>query len=257
MSFAFITAPRPAAPPKRRKVFVTGAAGKIGSHFAQQSHDRYELTLMVHPQNRTQAIEPFGRIVTADLADLDHLKTLLAGQDTVVHLAADPRVDAPWDSVLANNIIGTYHLYEAARHAGCRRVIFASTIHAVEAYPPSLQIQPDHPVNPDSLYGVSKCFGEALGRYMSTQHGLSVIAIRIGHFRPPHKMPTDPAKRNTAVDYVSSRDLIQLIQRCIDDETLRFAIVHGLSHNRFNRLSIQETCDLLGYAPQDDLTTTA
>ena len=141
----------------------------------------------------------------------------------------------------------------AAKSAGCRRVIYASSIHAVSGYPPDVQVKTSEPVNPGDLYGVSKCFGEALGRYMAEQEGLSAIALRIGAFQPDASAKKE-AGINMLDAWVSQRDLNQLIERCIDDEKLKFAVFNGLSNNRFKRLDISDARELLGYAPQDDQT---
>src|SRR4051794_38051491 len=115
-------------PNKRRTVLVTGAAGHIGSYFAEHCHDRYELRLMVRgdeDRSKLDAIRKFGTIVAADLSELDKLKDLFGGVDTVLHLAASASPDSTWDQVLPNNIIGSYNVMVAAKHAGCRRVIYA------------------------------------------------------------------------------------------------------------------------------------
>jgi hypothetical protein len=138
--------------------------------------------------------------------------------------------------------------------AGVRRVIYASSIHAVSGYPPDVQVKTGEPVNPGDLYGVSKCFGEALGRYFAEQEGMSVIALRIGAFQPLNTA-AEPGSANLLDAFVSRRDLNQLIVRCVDDETLRFAIFHGLSNNRYKRLDLSDTCALVGYEPRDDLAT--
>jgi NAD(P)-dependent dehydrogenase (short-subunit alcohol dehydrogenase family) len=240
----------------RRKVLVTGAAGNIGSYFAEHNHERYDLRLMVRgwaDKKNVEAIRPFGEVVEAELSDLDRMKELCAGIDTVLHLAANPSASAMWDSVLPDNIIGTYHTFVAAKAAGCRRVIYASSIHAVSGYPPDVQVKTSEPVNPGDLYGVSKCFGEALARYMAEQEGLSSICIRIGGFQP-----LEYARQAHGIHmldaFVSHRDLNQLLQKCIDVENLRFAILHGLSDNRFKRLDISDARELVGYQPQDDAT---
>ena len=119
-----------------------------------------------------------------DLNDLEGLKTLFAGADTVVHLAGQAGPSTAWSALLEANITGTYHAFVAAKAAGCRRVIYASSIHAVSGYPADIQVKTNEPVNPGDLYGVSKCFGEALARYMAEQEGVSAIAIRIGAFQP-------------------------------------------------------------------------
>jgi UDP-glucose 4-epimerase len=235
----------------KRRVLVTGAAGRIGSYFAAHAHDRYQLRLMVRPGENAAHIAAYGEVVTADLADLPRLKEICAGVDTVLHLAGNPNPSATWEPLLATNIIGTYHAFVAAKAAGCRRVIHASSIHAVSGYARDRQVKTDDPVNPGDLYGVSKAFGEALARYMAEQEGLSAIAIRIGGFQSI-EAARDPSRLAGLDAFVSQRDLTQLITRCIDDERLQFAIFHGLSDNAFKRLDISDARELLGYAPEDD-----
>ena len=238
----------------RRRVLVTGAAGNIGSYFAEHAKDMYELRLMVQAMDeQAEAIQSYGDVVVGDLGDLERLKELCRGIDTVVHLAADPDPSATWSSLLSANIVGTYHIMVAAKAAGCRRLIYASSIHAVSGYPPDVQVKTSEPVNPGDLYGVTKCFGEALGRYMAEQEGLSVIALRIGAFQPTEKV-RDENMVSLHDAFVSRGDLHQLIVRCIEVENLRFAILHGLSNNRFKRLDISDARFLVGYDPQDDLT---
>ena len=238
--------------PDRRHVLVTGATGNIGSYFAEHAHEKYRLRLMVLEGEDTGEIEPYGDVVTGDIQNLDRMKELCRGVDTVVHLAADPDPSATWSSLLPLNIVGTYNTFVAARAAGCRRVIFASSIHAVSGHPPARQVRTNDPVNPADLYGVTKCFGEALGRYMAEQEGLSVIALRIGWFQP-HSSAQQASGIQMIDSWVSRRDLHQLIERSIDVENLQFAIFHGVSNNQFKRLDITDAQALLGYAPVDDL----
>ena len=239
--------------PGRRRVLVTGAAGRIGSYFAEHSRDRYELRLTdLSFGERGAALGAFGELLEGELHDLAFLKRACAGIDTVVHLAGNPGPSATWNEILETNIIGTYQACVAAKAAGCRRVVFASSIHAVSAYPPDVQVKTSEPSNPGDLYGVSKCFGESLGRYLSTQEGLSFIAVRIGAFQPL-STAQDPERLRYLDMFVSRRDIQQLLERCIDaPDSLRFAVFHGLSNNRFKRLDISDARELLGYAPQDD-----
>lgn len=238
----------------QRRVLVTGAAGRIGSYFAEHAPERYDLRLMVQEMDEdAEALKQFGEVVTGDLGNLDRLKELCDGVDTVVHLAADPSPSAVWQDLLDANIVGTYNICVAAKAAGCRRVIYASSIHAVSGYPADVQVKTSEPVNPGDLYGVTKCFGEAMGRYMAEQEGLSVIALRIGGFQSREAiLQQDDVALLDA--WVSQRDLQQLIERCIDVENLRFAVFHGLSNNRFKRLDISDARELVGYDPQDDFT---
>ena len=237
----------------RRRVLVTGAAGRIGAYFAEHSGEKYELRLLVRESNAPEALRAFGEVVTGELTALARLKEHCRDIDTVVHMAGEPDAGATWQGLLDANIVGTYNVFVAAKAAGCRRVIHASSIHAVSGYPPDIQVKTSDPVNPGDLYGVSKCFGEALARYMAEQEGLSAITLRIGAFQP-----LETARREDSVRlmdaFVSHRDLNQLIERCIDVENLQFAIFHGLSEGRFKRLDISDARELVGYDPQDDLT---
>lgn len=238
----------------RRKILVTGAAGRIGGYFAEHSHHKYDLRLMVRgDEEGIGKLKAFGEVIESDLSDLEKLKAACEGIDTVVHMAGDPDPSALWQELLDANIVGVYNICVAAKAAGCRRLIHASSIHAVSGYPPDVQVKTSEPVNPGDLYGVSKCFGEALGRYMAEKEGLSVISLRIGAFQP-----LEAAREKKGIGmldaFVSQRDLNQLIERCIDVENLQFAIFHGLSNNRFKRLDISDARELVGYDPVDDTT---
>jgi nucleoside-diphosphate-sugar epimerase len=233
----------------RRKVLVTGANGNIGKYFAQHSHHRYDLRLMVRTLEAGAGLGSQGEVIIGDLGDLETMKKACEGIDTVVHLAARASPISVWSALLESNIIGAYHTFAAAKASGCRRLVFASSIHAVSGYPRDVQGKATDPVNPGDLYGVTKCFGEALGRYMAEQEGLSVIVIRIGAFGAHPKSPKGVGSFDA---FISERDMNQLIERCIDDERVRFAIVNGLSDNSFKRLDISDARELLGYAPVDD-----
>lgn len=239
---------------RERSVLVTGAAGNIGATWARHAADRYRLLLLDRSEADLDPVAGCGETMAVDLADLDTLKSACRGVDTVVHLAATPDPSAVWPELLESNITGTYHAFVAAKAAGCRRVVYASSIHAVSGHDPRRQVRTDDPVNPGSLYGVSKCFGEALGRYMAEQEGLSTIAIRIGAFQPITTATADdgPAFMDS---FVSHRDMCHLLDRAVEaPDEIRFAIVHGLSDNRFNRLDLSDTRELLGYEPRDDVT---
>jgi nucleoside-diphosphate-sugar epimerase len=195
--------------------------------------------------------EPPHHVVALDIADLEGCRTACAGIDTVVHLAADPSPEAGFaESLLRNNILGAYNMFRAAADAGCRRVVYASSLHAVAGYSVEAAVGPDAPVRPLNMYGVSKCFGEATARYFAEVEGLSCIAVRIGAYEAPRIR--DNPSLETLSGFISARDMNELLVRCIEAPDIPFAIVHGISNNRIKRVSLTETATLLGYEPKDD-----
>src|SRR5439155_11826085 len=166
-----------------RRVLVTGAAGRIGSDFRRLYGERYQFRLM----DRRPIADPAGHeTMEGDLANLEVARQACAAMDTVLHLAADANADADfYKTLLSMNIQATYNVFAAAKEAGCRRVIFASSIHAVNAYPLDVQIHPGDPVRPGDMYGVTKVFGEATAAYFAHRQGLNAIAIRIGAYGRP------------------------------------------------------------------------
>jgi NAD(P)-dependent dehydrogenase (short-subunit alcohol dehydrogenase family) len=237
-----------------RRILITGAAGRIGSYFAEHSR-KYELRLHVREYDeRAEKLKAFGEVIVGDLEDPAFLLQCCQGMDAVLHLAGDPDPSAKWDDLLSANIIGTYNLFLAAKKAGCQKVIYASSIHAVSGYAPDIQVKTDDPVNPGDLYGVSKCFAESLSRYMAEKEGLPVIVLRIGACQPLENARKPENLRNMDA-FLSLRDFQQLAELCIDDCYLQFGIFHALSDNKFKRLDISEARHHLGYAPQDDFFT--
>lgn len=141
----------------KRKVLVTGAAGRIGTAFCAAAADRYDLRLGVMTNEQLQPGDEQDQIIF-NIAHLEECQRACEGIDTVVHLAADasPRAEF-YASLLDNNIKGTYNIFRAAKDQGCARVIFASSIHAVDGYPQEMQVQTSMPVRPPDMYGVTKC----------------------------------------------------------------------------------------------------
>ena len=180
-----------------RRVLLTGAAGRIGSFFHDAYTDAYDFSLtdIVEPAETKGA--PFKQ---ADLSDFDAVRPLCDGIDTVVHLGADPSMDAPWESLLPNNVVATYNVFESARQAGCRRVVYASSINAVLGYPRDQQVHTSQPVYPINLYGATKCWGEALARYYSAAHGLFLPMSAVWGCTGP-KLGMDPLGSRVRRDY--------------------------------------------------------
>lgn len=233
----------------QRTVLITGAAGRIGSFLTRQLHGRYDFTLTDIRQPDETLEYPF---TPADIADLDAMRRVCSGVDTVVHLAADPGTEAPWESLLPRNIVGVYNIFQAAHEAGCRRVVFASSVNAVSGYPPEVQVHTNMPVRPPNLYGATKVWGEAVARFYADQRGLSAICLRFGWVarRDSLNLSQDPV--DLAIG-LTLEDLARLIVASIEaPDDVRFGVFHGLSNNRWNRLDISDARAVLGYEPQDD-----
>ncbi|AZF06958.1 NAD(P)-dependent oxidoreductase [Pseudomonas sp. R5-89-07] len=230
------------------RVLLTGACGRIGKTFFEASKDRYRFTL-------TDRIAPDfeldeHRFIRADLSDKSSLAALLEGIDVIVHLSGIPDPEATFDELLPNNILATTYLFEAAVAAGVQRLVYASSAQAIEGYPVDSQITPGMPVLPANLYGVSKCYGEALCGYYAARTPLSTIALRIGAFESAQSHGLRNARDLSA--WLSPRDAVQLLQRAVETEGVKHLIAHGISNNRFKRLDLSETTRVLGYHPVDD-----
>lgn len=229
----------------KKKVLITGAAGRIGSSLAEQLRDAYDLRLHYH-RNRPEN-PPSSDVVTADISKYDEIAPAMAGVDAVVHMAGDPRTTAPWDDILDRNIVGAYNVFESARQAGVPKIVFASTNHVMGMYDRDRQwpIYAPQPVRPDSLYGVSKAFGENLGRHYVDQYGMSVICLRIGWFLP------EPRDEIGLWMWLSPRDCAQVVS-CAIESPLQYGVFYAISRNSRRHWDITDTIEKLGYRPQDD-----
>jgi nucleoside-diphosphate-sugar epimerase len=233
------------------KILITGGCGKIGSYFARFACDRYTLRLVDKVAWDTSCLgEPPGESLVLDLQDLKACRRACDNMDMVIHLAADADPDADFlGSLLANNILATYNMFQAAKDAGCKRFIYASSAHAMSAYPRDMQIKTDMPVKPGNLYGVSKCFGEALASHFAINEGLPSIAVRIGAYLFPGELNPN----STEIDaYLHPDDFNQLLIQCLEVPDISFAIVNAISDNYFKRLDLTETRRILRYHPQAD-----
>ncbi|WP_435198273.1 NAD-dependent epimerase/dehydratase family protein [Janibacter sp. GS2] len=228
-----------------RRILITGATGNVGSVLSQRLRDGYE----VRRHGRTARPDASPAVLGADVTDYDDVRALMDGVDTVVHLAGSASPEAGWESVLGANIIGTRNVLEAARDAGVRRVVYASSNHVMGMYDRHEEwpVYPSHLPRPDSLYGVSKAFGETLGRYYHDEYGLSFIALRIGW------LADDPT--TTDIDllhamWLSEGDTERIV-RCAIEAEIDFGIYYAISDNPNRRWDLTSTMLDLGYRPQD------
>jgi uronate dehydrogenase len=226
-----------------QRILITGAAGEIGTVLRAGLAGSYSLLRLLDVRPCANAGKGEEAVV-ADITDLDAVTTATRDIDCVVHLAGVPR-EGPWDQILPKNVAGTYNLFEAARRSGVKRVIFASSNHVIGFYRVGNKVDENALVRPDSRYGVSKVFGEAVGRLYADKHGLSVACLRIGSFRDA------PKNARELRTWISHRDTVQLVRRCIDAPAFHFIVVYGVSANTRNPWH-DKTAQRIGYRPEDN-----
>ncbi|HSG75052.1 MAG TPA: NAD(P)-dependent oxidoreductase [Burkholderiales bacterium] len=225
-----------------KTVLITGAAGDVGTHLRRELAGKYR----IRASDLRELKEKFKgqQVMRADISDFKAALRITKGVDAIIHLGGYS-VEGPWEGILSANIIGCYNVFEAARRNGVKRILFPTSNHAVGFYRRDQTI--DHRVypKPDSRYGVSKVFGEALGSLYADKYGMQVFQIRIGNVNPA---PID--KRRLSI-WISPRDLAQLVTIGIEHPEIRFEIVYGISGNK-RAWYDNANAFRLGYRPQDD-----
>ncbi|WP_423743244.1 NAD-dependent glucose-6-phosphate dehydrogenase Azf (plasmid) [Haladaptatus sp. SPP-AMP-3] len=238
-------------------VLLTGSEGRVGSAILGDLESKYEWRLL---DREPPAADPSQEFFVADITDYDAVYEAVDGVGAVIHLAGDPRPEAPWNSVLGNNIDGTHTVMQAAVDAGVEKFVFASSNHAVGAYEteerkPDLyrthdefRLDGTELPRPGNLYGVSKAAGETLGRYYHDEFDLSVACVRIGNLTEGH--PPIDYERGQAM-WLSYRDCAHLFDCCLTAD-YGYEIVYGISDNDRKYYSIERAREVLGYDPQDN-----
>lgn len=227
------------------RVLLTGAAGDVGRRITPLLKAAYREVVL---SDITEPAERHGlAFIRAELGDLAQVRRAVDGIDGIVHLGGFS-VEGPWETILNANIVGCYNLFETARAAGVKRVIFASSNHAVGYYPRSRTIAEDVTVLPDSRYGVSKAFGEALGAMYAMKHGMKVTCLRIGNV---NETPLD--MRRMAI-MLHPEDLVQLIRIGLDHPDIVFEVLYGASGNSRAWWDMSRAT-ALGYRPKHNSET--
>jgi nucleoside-diphosphate-sugar epimerase len=237
-------------------VGITGAEGHLGTTLRAGLPDKFQLkAFTLTPQDFPST--------TADLADADQVKGLFEGLEAVIHLAADTATTASWESVVKNNMSATYNVFEEARRAGVRRIVFASTNHTqhgdtMKSSPRDLEpgkhimLRLNDPPNPDSLYAVSKLLGENLGRHYLTFFGIEFVALRIGATFAADDPTKQPAREDfMRAMFLSKRDCVQAFTRTLEVET-NYLIAYAISNNTRRVFDLRETQAKLGFFPKDN-----
>ena len=241
-----------------KRIGITGANGTIGGVLASGLGDDYEIIGFDREEGARTAF-------VVDLTEGGQVRGIFQGLDAVIHLAADPNPDAIWDSVRDNNIEATYQVFEECRNSGVERIVFATTNHTqhgdtISTTPETLDpargrhLRLTDPPNPDSLYAVSKLFGENLGKYFSERHGLRFIGLRIGWIT---KQNDAAMMRGTAAEnymramHLSHGDCVQAFRHALDVDA-RFLLAYAISANDRRVFDLGDTIAGLGFLPRDN-----
>lgn len=224
------------------KILITGGAGRIGSALRAELAGRYRL-LRLLDRLPIKNLAPGEEAFAGDIADPGVVERAMEGVDGVIHLAGVP-YEAAFDEMLPTNIIGVWNIYEAARRKGAKRVVFGSSNHAVGFYPRTQRIDAAAPVRPDTRYGLTKCWGEAIGHLYADKYNVKSLHVRIGSFTPK------PENERSLSLWISGRDLAQLCRIGLEHPDIHSDIVFGVSENARawydNAIAYR-----LGYRPQD------
>jgi len=225
------------------RIVLTGAAGRLGSYLREPLAKLATDFVSSDLADTIGNLYPGERYQRADITSLAAMESLLEGAGTVVHFGAigDER---DFDTLLGPNFIGAYNVWEAAYRKGVRRVVYASSIHAVGMYPKTQAIGVDVPHRPDTFYGLAKCFAEDLGRMYWEKRSIESVCLRICSCAKV----TNARALGTWLSY---DDLIHLVQRSIDTPVVEFSIVYGVSNNDRSPLD-NSAANFLGYRPKDN-----
>lgn len=225
-----------------KRILITGAGGALGTQLRQHGAVLAE-TVVLSDRGDIANLQPHEESRQADLTDLAAVEKAVAGCDAIVHLGGQG-LEAAFKTILDANIIGTYNLYEAARRQGVKRVVYASSIHAVGYYERTETIDASVPTRPDSLYGVSKTFGENLSRYYFDKFGIESVCLRIGSCFP------EPTIERHLITWLSYRDFRQIVELALSAPRVGHMISMPTSKNRASFWDDRAAASL-GFQPVD------
>jgi uronate dehydrogenase len=229
--------------PRFDRILLTGAAGRLGTVLR-----RGLAPLCTHLRLADAApirdLGPNEEVLQFDLADMEATLRATEGVDAIVHFGGVP-LERGWDDILNANIRGSYHVYEGARRHGVKRVVYASSVHAIGYHRLEDQIDANAPHRPDGLYGLSKCFVEDLGRLYWDKFGIETVALRIFSSFP------EPADRRMLWSWLSFDDCIRLVAASLTAPRVGFTVAHGISDNAARPVDDRLSAHL-GWQPMDN-----
>lgn len=226
-----------------KKIVLTGAAGRLGGYLREPLSHMADALVSTDITESVADLADNETYVKADLGDADAMMALIEGAEMVVHFGAIPD-EAPFDDILHSNIVGAYNVWNAAHKHGVRRVVYASSIHAMGMYPKNVAITGDMPHRPDSFYGLAKCFTEDMARMYWDKYNLEAVCLRIYSCAPV-------GNARALGSWLSYPDLIQLVERSVSTPVTGFTVIYGVSDN--DRSPVDNSgAAFLGYRPRDN-----
>jgi uronate dehydrogenase len=226
-----------------KKIVLTGAAGRLGGYLRAPLAAKCETLISTDIAPLTDPLIKGESFVQADLADYAKMAEIIKGADMVVHFGGHPD-EKPFEDILHANIIGCYNIWQAAHEAGVRRIVYASSIHAVGLHPKTTAINIHTPHRPDSYYGLAKCFAEDMAKLYWDKKGLEAVCLRI-------LSCANVTNSRALGSWLSYDDLIHLVERAVDTPTTGFAVIYGVSNN--DRSPVDNSgASFLGYRPRDN-----
>ena len=231
---------------KLNRILITGAAGSLGSVLREALPGSCN-HLRVSDLKDLGPVADHEEAVRCDLADRDAVASLTKDVDMIVHMGGVP-VEDKFDKILHSNLLGFYNLYEQARKNGVKRIIWGSSNHAIGFYPRTQTIDASVRPKPDTLYGVSKVYGEGLAEFYFDKFGMETVSIRIGSCFP------EPIDRRMMATWLSFRDLVQIVEKSLQAPQTRHMIIYGVSNNDQN-LWDNKMSSSIGYKPVDNAET--
>ena len=226
-----------------KKIVLTGAAGRLGGYLRKPLAAKCETLVSTDIAPLTDPLIKGESFVQADLADYAKMAEIIKGADMVVHFGGHPD-EKRFEDILHANIIGCYNIWQAAHEAGVRRIVYASSIHAVGLHPKTTAINIHTPHRPDSYYGLAKCFAEDMAKLYWDKKGLEAVCLRI-------LSCANVTNSRALGSWLSYDDLIHLVERAVDTPTTGFAVIYGVSNN--DRSPVDNTgASFLGYRPRDN-----
>jgi len=225
-----------------KRILMTGAAGGLGKVLRDRIKPWAEVVRLSDIADMGET-RPGEELVQCDLSDKAAVMKLMEGVDAVLHFGGIS-TEAPFEAIMQANILGVANLYEAAHKHGVKRLMFASSNHAIGYYKTTDMLDANMPTRPDSMYGISKVFGEQMSRYYYDRFGIETVCIRIGSSFP------QPANKRMMSTYLSYDDLTELLRCSLFAPRVGHTIVFGMSDNDSvwwdNRYAAH-----LGYRPKD------